>query len=166
MVFAGVSPPVVPFCASLQGGWAWVLEIFFTEWPETVVWLSLSAALQAETISCGMVWLINTSECNSFSSPLAILWERFRRSWRSDRFGGACLGKELHFYPQSPKNVPNPKVFPQKSHLLSCFSRVPIQTPTKTPSMEQKETKETKSSRCSINLLIDFPFRIPDQMSK
>ena len=31
MVFAGVSPPVVPFSASLQGGWAWVLEIFFTE---------------------------------------------------------------------------------------------------------------------------------------
>ena len=61
MVFAGVSPPVVPFCASLQGGWAWVLEIFFTEWPETVVWLSLSAALQAETISCGMVWLIKCS---------------------------------------------------------------------------------------------------------
>ena len=60
MVFAGVSPPVVPFCASLQGGWAWVLEIFFTEWPEAVVLLSLSAALQAETISCGMVWLIKT----------------------------------------------------------------------------------------------------------
>ena len=76
------------------------------------------------------------------------------------------LGKGTPLLPSKPQNVPNPKVFPQKSHLLSCFSRVPIQTPTKTPSMEQKETKETKFSRCSINLLIDFPFRIPDQMSK
>ena len=69
MVFAGVSPPVVPFCASLQGGWAWVLEIFFTEWPETVVWLSLSAALQAETISCGMVWLMNNLDSLVFAAP-------------------------------------------------------------------------------------------------
>ena len=35
------------------------------------------------------------------------------------------LGKGTPLLPSKPQNVPNPKVFPQKSHLLSCFSRVP-----------------------------------------
>ena len=42
-----------------------LLEIFFTEWPNAVVLLSLSAVLQAETISCGMVWLINFCNGNT-----------------------------------------------------------------------------------------------------
>ena len=135
-----------------------LLEIFFTEWPEAVVLLSLSAALQAETISCGMVWLINTSDCNSFSSPLAILWERFRRSWRSDRFGGACLGKELHFYPQSPKMSQNPKVSHKSPICWVAFPESPSKPPPKRQAWSKKRQKKQSLSRCSINLLIDVSF--------
>ena len=89
----------------------------------------------------------NTSECNSFSSPLAILWERFRRSWRSDRLVVHAWERNSTSTLKAPK-CPQTQKFSHKSPI--CWVAFP-EFPSRPPPNAKHGAKRDKRNKVNLD---------------